>query len=132
MNIYKYIFYKLYRWSQTVNPPNDSHAFVALLLFSLSIMMNIFALPALLQVVFGYQLVVLIAGKRILAVGLGVLIFGINYFVLSRVYGFDQIVAEFENESIDRARRGVVAVTLYVALSPLFFIGLLFLLAMQA
>lgn len=133
LKIYRYTFYRLYRWSQATHAPYEAHKYYGLLYLSAAMIMNIVALAVLLQAFLNFQTPGLVkANQALVGGGLAVLILGINYAILGRVYGLEKIIGEFEDESEDQARRGDVAVKAYFILSPLFLIGLFFLVAMLA
>lgn len=114
---YKYIFYKLYRWSQAVNGESRLHEVNAVIMLTLTIAMYLFALAALMQLppinlriffvnpdIYGEIFVVLFS----------VILFGLNFYILKQRIGFGNIISEFENESAFKRKVGNSLAVLYV------------------
>jgi ABC-type transporter Mla maintaining outer membrane lipid asymmetry permease subunit MlaE len=53
--LYRYVFYKLYRWSEAVNSNHERHEINAVMMLSLAVITNLGTIPAVIQLITGYE-----------------------------------------------------------------------------
>lgn len=122
MRAYRYVYYKLYRWSEKVNPGEFYHEISAVVMISVTIGMNL--LVMLIPILLTFNL------KWPEGKGVPLLLAGIigvaNYFIFIRRERHKKIIKEFYKEGTIKRKRGNFLVACYVTGSPLLLIGLMF------
>ena len=110
---YQYLFYKFYRWSQKVNSESGWHEDNAVIMVSFMVMINLFTIPAVVQVLTGYKALALVDIPKIHGVWIAALIYTVNYSLLKYKIGYSNIIEKFEGESAQKRRKGNIIVVCY-------------------
>jgi uncharacterized membrane protein len=122
MKLFRYLFYKLCRWSEKVNHEWESHAFNAALLLSLAIFTNIMSVLLVLELTFELGALEVVIDHKYLALSIYAGITLASYILFERKYGYERLSKEFSSETASAARRSNIATAAYIVLSPALFI----------
>lgn len=113
MNLFDYLYYKLYR-ATSLGSLRDIAAFASAGYFSLLIFLNIVVVGALLRKV--ELLPFFFKGKSQVAIFLCLFI-GLNYFLFVQSGRYKQILKRYEQETESSRKKGNLIVWLYVLVS---------------
>ncbi len=112
--IYRYVFYKLYRWSEVINPPGSGlHDLSAIIMLSFAVMINLGTIPAIVQLITGYEAIAIFSIPKYFGAVIAIFIFFVNYVLLKKI-GYKKIIQEFSQENPSQRKLGNTLVTSYV------------------
>jgi hypothetical protein len=117
---YKYLYIRMYKWYSR-RWPDDWPEYNALFVLSFLIFLNILTVLAAIDVLNRQHVMAL---TRSTAIGMGVIIIALGYFVLIHREKYRTIAEEFGYETPSQRRRRFVASVTYVALTFLAFFWL--------
>ena len=111
--LYRYVFYKLYRWSEAVNSKHERHEINAVMMLSLVVIANLGTIPAVIQLITGYEAFRILAIPKYYGAVIAIFMMIANFTLLKK-YGFKKIIQEFSHERVPQQKFGNVLVTCYV------------------
>ena len=118
--IYRYVFYRIYRWALTAHGERDLPHLTALFLLTLSLFVNLMTLAGALGLA-GLPVFANLDRAKQIGVGVLIVLALANYRYLVHGGRLSQILEEFENRTVGSARSGS-----YVAVYVLGSVGLFF------
>lgn len=125
LKAYKYLFYKLYCWSKSVNRRNKSPELSSYFSVTILVFVNLASVFLISNIIFNFQLRHVNLNK--LELGLIFLIPAIpQYLLLIHNNKHLRIIKEFESEDVANKRTRNFYILLYIISTMLVFFGLLF------
>lgn len=122
---YRYLFYKLYKWSESLHGDEESHEYTAYLSLTLLIFVNMLTFFHLLMIMFNFSIESNPFNKFEIVVF--AYLFALpHYFLLIYRNKYFNIISEFENENKKDNRRGTIYIWIYIIATFALFFGLVF------
>ncbi len=107
INLYRYIYYIIYKWNLKKFGKNDLPKYNALLGYSLLQFINLMTIIILIKLFFGYDL--LVAFKIIYIIFSFIILMIINYFNLLFDKKLNRIRAKFAKENVNKVKKIVLS-----------------------
>lgn len=116
---YKYIFYKLYRWSQLAKPNDSCHEMYALIILSIVLMVNLLTILLIIFIILqifalGEIIKEFFSMSEIYGVFIGISIFLMNYYLINKLIGYENIINDFSKENFREKKFGEIITGCYV------------------
>jgi len=121
MRVLRYLYYRVYAWNLRMWGESDLPQFNALFGVSVLVYLNILTVLAAIDVLAGRHVVAL---SRTVAVGMGVTLMVIGYFLLVHKDKYRRIAKELNGETSTQRKKRLIACLLYVALTFVSFFWL--------
>lgn len=116
-SMYKYLYYRLYRWNKKVWGKDDIPEYNAMIMVALLSFINIFSIPFLVEAISGIRILELPK----LSKGAFFLFFlcfvSIHYFLLVHKGKYLNFEKEFKSETNDNIRKGGYLIVFYIIAS---------------
>lgn len=119
LSILEYIFYKYYKWSQKINSETDSHEIMASFMISLVMILNVFAIFALVEYITGNKILLFIEKFKYYGALVSVLIMYMIQLFFCHKRRYLKILEKFNYENALHKKKGNIAVSVYTIASPI-------------
>ena len=119
MEIYKDLFYRLYKWNVSAFGKEDLPALNALLEISLVLYGNLISIYQVIKASTGFNFGEFIGFSKLLIAFFSLCLLAINYFLLVYNGKLQRVIEQRSNESPDQMRNGDVRLGIYIMSSLL-------------
>lgn len=114
INVYEYLFYKLYQWSRKVNGESFFyHKAHACMMMAVVLALNILTLSIIINLITGIKIKLPELSKLGWA-SIALVYIGLNYVYFSYGGRYLKVLSQYRNEDVGSARIGNIMITIYV------------------